>query len=152
MGLDQRITAITPEQRAHFDHLAQGGRALDPAAVDEQEFEEFYRSLSDTHAWVGRKENHTHAWVEEVVGSEPPNCGYALLFRDDLTNLIERIDQVLRNHARAEELLPTQGGFFFGSTEYDSWYFEDLKHGREAFSAMRESMESEGGALYWCWW
>lgn len=26
----------------------------------------------------------------------------------------------------AEELLPTQGGFFFGSTEYDQYYMEDI--------------------------
>ena len=27
----------------------------------------------------------------------------------------------------ASELLPTQDGFFFGSTEYDQWYMEDIK-------------------------
>ncbi len=26
----------------------------------------------------------------------------------------------------AEELLPTTSGFFFGSTEYDQWYLEDI--------------------------
>lgn len=28
----------------------------------------------------------------------------------------------------AEELLPTTSGFFFGSTEYDQWYIEDVKY------------------------
>lgn len=27
----------------------------------------------------------------------------------------------------AKELLPTQEGFFFGSTDYDQWYVEDLE-------------------------
>ena len=27
----------------------------------------------------------------------------------------------------AEKLLPTAGGFFFGSTNYDQWYIEDIK-------------------------
>ena len=27
----------------------------------------------------------------------------------------------------AEELLPTTAGFFFGSTNYDQWYIEDIK-------------------------
>ncbi len=27
----------------------------------------------------------------------------------------------------AQEMLPTQAGFFFGSTEYDKWYLEDVK-------------------------
>jgi hypothetical protein len=34
---------------------------------------------------------------------------------------------VLDNNALAEEYLPTHSGFFFGSTEYDEWYFNDLK-------------------------
>ena len=28
----------------------------------------------------------------------------------------------------AEELLPTQGGFFFGGTDYDQWYMDDIKY------------------------
>lgn len=27
----------------------------------------------------------------------------------------------------AEQILPTQSGFFFGSTDYDEWYVKDLK-------------------------
>ena len=26
----------------------------------------------------------------------------------------------------SKELLPTQSGFFFGSTDYDEWYYEDM--------------------------
>ena len=36
--------------------------------------------------------------------------------------------QVAVSSAVAEELLPTGAGFFFGSTDYDSFYFDDLKH------------------------
>lgn len=32
------------------------------------------------------------------------------------------------NTEKAEELLPTQGGFFFGGTDYDEYYIHDLKH------------------------
>lgn len=34
--------------------------------------------------------------------------------------------QVIENKEIAEELLPTQGGFFFGSTDYDEWYMRDI--------------------------
>jgi hypothetical protein len=34
---------------------------------------------------------------------------------------------VLEDRTKAVELLPTQSGFFFGSTEYDEYYFDDLK-------------------------
>lgn len=34
---------------------------------------------------------------------------------------------VVANPEVAEQLLPASGGFFFGSTEYDQWYVQDLK-------------------------
>jgi hypothetical protein len=34
--------------------------------------------------------------------------------------------EVFENTSVAEELLPTQSGFFFGNTEYDQWYLESL--------------------------
>ena len=34
----------------------------------------------------------------------------------------------MKDHSRAEELLPAQSGFFFGSTEYDEWYYQDLEY------------------------
>jgi hypothetical protein len=34
--------------------------------------------------------------------------------------------EYIENPEVAEELLPTQGGFFFGSTSYDQWYMEDI--------------------------
>lgn len=36
--------------------------------------------------------------------------------------------QYIKNPHVAMKLLPTQEGFFFGSTQYDQWYFEDIKH------------------------
>ena len=45
---------------------------------------------------------------------------------DDLRELGDRCSKVLTDHTLAEELLPTCSGFFFGSTEYDDCYFEDV--------------------------
>lgn len=33
---------------------------------------------------------------------------------------------VFTDTSLAEELLPTQSGFFFGGTEYDDWYYQDI--------------------------
>ena len=43
------------------------------------------------------------------------------------TKPIVEVGKVIKNPDIAKELLPTQGGFFFGSTEYNEWYIEDLK-------------------------
>lgn len=32
----------------------------------------------------------------------------------------------------AKDLLPTQSGFFFGGTDYDEWYIDDLKNTKKA--------------------
>lgn len=34
--------------------------------------------------------------------------------------------EVIDNPAIAQEYLPTQSGFFFGSTDYDKWYMQDI--------------------------
>ena len=52
---------------------------------------------------------------------------YAFTDADDIDDLIDRCEQVLKDHSLAHSLLPTQDGFFFGSTDYDDWYFSDVK-------------------------
>jgi hypothetical protein len=41
--------------------------------------------------------------------------------------LIDLCKRVLADNSLAEELLPSRAGFFFGSTEYDEWYFGDIE-------------------------
>lgn len=47
---------------------------------------------------------------------------------EDCKELLDRCNKVLSNHDLAEELLPTKEGFFFGSTEYDDYYYEQVQH------------------------
>jgi len=35
--------------------------------------------------------------------------------------------EYIEDNTVAQELLPTASGFFFGSTEYDQWYYSDIK-------------------------
>jgi hypothetical protein len=43
-------------------------------------------------------------------------------------DLIACCDEVLKDHCKADEILPTCSGFFFGSTDYDEYYWKDLKY------------------------
>ena len=47
---------------------------------------------------------------------------------DDLKKLKDACEKVLEDKELSETKLPTQGGFFFGSTDYDEYYESDLKH------------------------
>lgn len=48
---------------------------------------------------------------------------------EDIKDIISRCEKVLADKydVTNNELLPTQSGFFFGSTDYDSWYYSDVK-------------------------
>ena len=60
---------------------------------------------------------------------------YAFTDADDIDDLIDKCEQVLADHSLAHSLLPTQSGFFFGSTDYDEWYFSDVQ---DCLNQMRE--------------
>lgn len=51
--------------------------------------------------------------------------------------------QVIADPRVAMELLPTQSGFFFGSTDYDQYYIEDLQHTRDALTEILNDTEAE---------
>lgn len=74
-----------------------------------------------------RKANAIHQWfVDNCQGGED-DCREAYVSREQLEELKELCEKVLADHSLADEELPTQSGFFFGSTEYDEWYFGDLE-------------------------
>lgn len=74
-----------------------------------------------------RKANHIHRWFIENVQDNEDNCGKFDVSREDLKKLLELCKKVLKNKDKAGKLLPTQEGFFFGNTEYDKYYFQDIK-------------------------
>lgn len=74
-----------------------------------------------------RKSNHIHKWFVDNIQDGIDNCASYTVSKEQLIELKEVCQQVLDNKELAEELLPTQNGFFFGSTEYGEYYFEELK-------------------------
>ena len=74
-----------------------------------------------------RKANAIHAYIVSNY-AEGDDCTPVELGRDSIKELRNRCLDVLSDRGLAQELLPTQSGFFFGSTEYDEDYFEELEH------------------------
>ena len=54
------------------------------------------------------------------------NCAEYIVTTEQLERLLELVNEVLRNRDKADDLLPTHNGFFFGSLIYDEGYFDDL--------------------------
>jgi hypothetical protein len=112
---DDKIMETIAEQ---FPELkGRSGRWGDNSPVKEVSIEAGY--------W--RKANAIHDWfVRNVQGGED-NCAPYYVSRDHLMNLKDTCSQVLADRTLASELLPTTSGFFFGSTDYNEWYFKDLE-------------------------
>lgn len=50
----------------------------------------------------------------------------------------------------AEALLPTCSGFFFGGTDYDEWYLENVKDTIEIIQTILETTDFETQMIYYC--
>jgi len=65
----------------------------------------------------------------------------------------QRMVEVLEDTSVAQELLPTQSGFFFGGTLYDKWYVESLKKTVSMIDEILENVDfDEYGIEYTAWW
>jgi len=73
-----------------------------------------------------RKANAIHDWFVQNVQEGVDNCGEYDVSREQLRSLLEACQSVLNKDADPSDVLPTSEGFFFGSTEYDDWYTDNL--------------------------
>jgi hypothetical protein len=73
-----------------------------------------------------RKANAIHRWFVDTCQDGNDDCRQSYVSREQLQKLLETCKAVLADRTKADELLPTQDGFFFGPTEYDHVYFADV--------------------------
>jgi hypothetical protein len=81
----------------------------------------------DLNSWSWRKANAVHNWMVENVQDGKDDCGLYEVFPTQITKLRGVVEKIIADPLQAPHLLPTASGFFFGSTEYDDWYMEDLE-------------------------
>ncbi len=87
-----------------------------------------------------RKANQIHKWFVENVQNGVDNCANYYVGRDKLTKLKEQCEEALKSKDYKGKM-PTREGFFFGGTEYDEWYIEDLKYTVELIEGLLELPE-----------
>ena len=64
-----------------------------------------------------------------------------LTLKDGVWCPIMEEGEYIENPEVAAELLPTQGGFFFGSTEYDQWYMADIDETIDILTNVLETVD-----------
>jgi hypothetical protein len=74
-----------------------------------------------------RKANAIHNWFVQYIQDGIDDCKEYDVSRKQLKQLYDTCKEVLADRSSAEDLLPSASGFFFGTTEYDNWYFEILE-------------------------
>lgn len=100
-----------------------------------------------------RKENHIHAWLEDrIANGYIENCVKYPVSKDDLNDLISDCEHVLAHREDASAILPREEGFFFGSQEYDDWYFEGLKDTVELARQVIDATSDDDELFYHAWW
>jgi len=85
------------------------------------------RQITYTLEIYWRKCNQIHNWFVDNIQWGEDDCGMYDVSEENLIELRDLCQEVINNPDKAEELLPTKDGFFFGSTEYDEIYFDDIR-------------------------
>lgn len=88
---------------------------------------------TDYRVGYWRKANAIHSWFLENCAAKDPfdnpidDCRPIEIPLEKLEELLDTCKEVLKDHSLTKRLLPTADGFFFGSTEYDEYYFDDIE-------------------------
>lgn len=90
-----------------------------------------------------RKENHIHKWFVDNVQGGVDDCGEHKVTTEQLKALYDLCRSVVNKDKEPELALPTQGGFFFGPTDYDDSYFEGCKKTMEMIHPYLTDEENE---------
>lgn len=117
-----------------------------------------------------RKANAIHQWFVANVQEGVDDCREYEVSRDQLRELLDVVTELLKHVDKGEPVkerdffgneydsypnltmdveaakasLPTQQGFFFGSTNYDEWYVHDLEITRDQLTQILNDKKLEG--------
>lgn len=74
--------------------------------------------------------------------------GYTVKDREAIPNYIDGF--IIDNQELCKELLPTQSGFFFGNTDYNQFYLQDIKLTLEIVIRALNETDFNVEQLYYC--
>lgn len=115
MGLDMYLYTNSPELASEVHETEPYGEYIT----------DWYRKSGVVLYW--RKTNCIHKWFVDHVQDVRDDCGTYDVEVEQLEELLATCEEVLHDRSKAYDLLPPQSGFFFGSDEFDEWYWQDLE-------------------------
>lgn len=100
-------------------------------------------------AMYWRKANAIHAWFVRECQNGVDNCQEYWVTPEKLKELRDICREILKDTTKANKLLPTQGGFFFGELAYDEWYFQDIENTEKRLTEILENEQLLRGWQYY---
>jgi len=99
-----------------------------------------------------RKANHIHRWFVDNVQNGQDDCRSYEVNYEQLRDLLNVCEDVLDDHTKAEQLLPTTSGFFFGGTEYNEYYFEQVQNTYDILMSIVSAPDADTDYTYQSSW
>lgn len=156
MGLDMYLYADKYVSRRNWI----GNKDEYNKAFDEIVFASGMNDLVDDE-WTGltvsipvgywRKANAIHNWIVQNCADGIDECQRIHMSPDEAKELVDTCKQVIANPSLASELLPPTSGFFFGSTDIDEWYLNDLQRTIDIFEKVLKTDNLDGVTYQASW-
>lgn len=110
-----------------------------------------YRREAPDEVMYWRKANAIREWFANNLADFHDN-GETRVYKEDLESLLETVRTVLANRDKAPGLLPTSSGFFFGSLEYDDYYWEWMEETEEKLEEIIQETDWDHQEIYYWEW
>lgn len=127
MGLDMYLTRHYSFYNANMKNIELTDKNNKPIQLNGINLKNVQSFDEEIGYW--RKANQIHKWFVDNVQNGQDDCGSYYVSAEKLQELLNLCRRILKNKSidLANKHLPPQRGFFFGGTELDEYYFEDLK-------------------------
>jgi hypothetical protein len=138
MGLDMYLYASKYESRSQY----RGGneKGFYPENLRDFQNDMIERNFisKDTRYMVGywRKFNALHNYIVRTFADGVDDCKPIYLSSSDIDDILNTLRKARDNKEKVNEILPTQRGCFFGSQEYDEWYWRDVEYSIRLFEEL----------------
>lgn len=150
MGLDMYVNKTKLISYYEKGKIFIDGIEIKGENVNEIVFESMY--------W--RKANAIHKWFVDNIQDGVDDCEKYIINEDNLQVLLEIVDYLIKNikfeddniknYEICEEALPTKSGFFFGETDYDIYYYNDLVDTKEWIEKVLINKEMDEYWFHYC--
>jgi hypothetical protein len=146
MGLDMYLDKRTyVKQWDHIEETKQYKvevtRGGEPTNIDPKKVKYI---IEEAGYW--RKANAIHKWFVDNCQDGVDDCRDAYVEFNQLQILLDLCRIVIIDKSKAEQLLPSTSGFFFGNTEYDEWYYNDIQN---TIEILEKALEDKDGEYYY---